>query len=62
MTEPAAAIASLTAQTELQIEDKRVRWHPMPALQKARRKLHAALARTAHHDHFVRGATIKART
>src|SRR5271157_1679814 len=49
-----AAIAVRAAQTKLQIEDERIRRHPMPALQEARRIL-AALARTAHHDHFMLG-------
>ena len=42
-----APIAMRATQTELQIIDEGIRRHPMPALQEPRRKLHAALARTA---------------
>ena len=32
----------------------------MPPLQEARKILHAALAWTAHHDHFMRGEIAEA--
>ena len=54
MRKPAPPIAALAPQPKLQIEDERIRRHPIPALQKARWKLHATLARTAHHDHLMR--------
>ena len=44
-------ITALAAQPELQIVDEEIRGQPMPALQKARKILHAAPARTAHDDH-----------
>ena len=52
--EPPPAITSLTPQPKLQIEDQRVRWQPMPSLQKARMILDTALARTAHNIHLMR--------
>jgi hypothetical protein len=43
------------AQTELQIEDEKIRRQPMPPLQKPLVILDASPARTAHDDHFVCG-------
>src|SRR5208337_2274072 len=58
--ETAPAIAPLASQPKLQIKDERIRQNAMPPLQKSRRKLHAALAGTTHHDHFMRGEIAEA--
>ena len=60
MRKPLRRLQPLHRRSKLLIEDEHIRRHPMPALQKARRKVHTALARTAHHDHFMRGKLAKA--
>jgi hypothetical protein len=50
-----AGVTVRAPQPKLQIEDEKIRRHPMPPLHKARMILDAAPARTAHHDDFVRG-------
>jgi hypothetical protein len=52
--ETAPPIAPLAPEPELQIEDERIRRQVIASLQQPWRKLHDALARTAHHDHLMR--------
>jgi hypothetical protein len=49
-----ATITVRAAQTELQIEEEHIRRQAMPPLQKARKILDTAPARTVHDDHLVR--------
>jgi len=52
---PAAAIAVRAAQPKLQIVYERIRRQVIAPQQEAGRILDTASARTAHHDHLVRG-------